>query len=65
MTRFFMNIAQLCGPSVGGIFLGLGGFHLPFAVMGVIQVIMSIWSIFLLPECQSKGENLLNVFTLQ
>ena len=50
LTRFFMNIAQLCGPSVGGIFLGWGGFNLPFAVMGVSQVInyCHLWNLHLI-----------------
>ena len=49
-----MNVAQMCGPSIGGALYGVGGFYLPFAVMGAIQVTMSLLSIPLLPECRIR-----------
>ena len=52
LTRTAMNLAQLFGPSIGGAIYGAGGFYLPFVVMGSVQVIMSIASIYLLPECK-------------
>ena len=49
-----MNVAQMCGPSIGGALYGVGGFYVPFVVMGAVQVIMSLLSIPLLPECKIR-----------
>jgi hypothetical protein len=51
-----MNIAQMCGPSIGGALYGIGGFYVPFVVMGSVQMAMAFISIPLLPECTSKKE---------
>ena len=37
-TRTAMNVAQMCGPSIGGALYGVGGFYVPFVVMGTVQV---------------------------
>ena len=37
-TRTAMNVAQMCGPSIGGALYGVGGFYVPFVVMGAVQV---------------------------
>jgi len=34
-----MNVAQLGGPWLGGMLYELGGFYMPFLVMGIVQVI--------------------------
>lgn len=39
-----MNIAQMFGPVVGGALLEVGGFKLPFLVMGTIQILMTFLS---------------------
>eukprot|EP00095_Tigriopus_kingsejongensis_P000690 maker-scaffold58_size443543-snap-gene-1.21 protein:Tk00690 transcript:maker-scaffold58_size443543-snap-gene-1.21-mRNA-1 annotation:"hypothetical protein DAPPUDRAFT_315076" len=49
-TRTAMNVAQLFGPSIGGLIYGAGGFYMPFVVMGSVQVLMSIVSVPLLPQ---------------
>lgn len=54
LTRTAMNLAQLFGPSIGGAIYGAGGFYLPFVAMGAVQVLMSMISIYLLPECKVK-----------
>ena len=54
LTRTAMNLAQLCGPSIGGLIYGFGGFYMPFVVMGLVQIIMSLFSIYLLPQCRSE-----------
>ncbi|KAK4296007.1 hypothetical protein Pmani_031474 [Petrolisthes manimaculis] len=40
-----MNLAQMFGPVVGGALLELGGFKLPFLVMGTVQMSMTFLSL--------------------
>ena len=49
ITRCVMNVTQLFGPLLGGVLHEAGGFYLPFAVMGGFQMILSPFSIFLMP----------------
>ena len=51
-----MNVAQLCGPFIGGVLYGEDGFYRPFVVMGAVQIIMSFASIPILPECKTPAE---------
>jgi TM2 domain-containing membrane protein YozV len=46
-----MNVAQMFGPLFGGAMLGVGGFYLPFVVMGFVQILIAIINIPLLPPC--------------
>ncbi|TRY71035.1 hypothetical protein TCAL_08917 [Tigriopus californicus] len=55
LTRTAMNLAQLFGPSIGGLIYGFGGFYVPFVFMGSVQIIMSLVSIPLLPQCRSSS----------
>ena len=57
LTRVAMNVAQLCGPFIGGVLYGEDAFYRPFVVMGVVQVIMSAASIPILPECRVRASN--------
>jgi len=68
LTRTTMNLAQMFGPVVGGALYEAGGFHMPFVVMGAIQMSMSIFSLALLPpyinQTDSKGESSKNDISL-
>jgi len=59
MTRCVMNIAQLGGPVVGGILYEVGGFFCPFAIMGAVQVVLSLASVFIMPppDCEEDDED--------
>ncbi|CAB4059883.1 unnamed protein product [Lepeophtheirus salmonis] len=56
MTRCVMNLGQLFGPTVGGAFKMIGGFYMPFVVMGTLQVIFSIVSIPIMPDFVLRKE---------
>jgi len=49
ITRFFMNVAQLLGPLVGGLLYELGGFICPFLVMGCCQIVLAASSVLVMP----------------
>lgn len=50
LTRMAMNVAQLAGPIIGGVLYEVGGFYMPFLVMGLIQVNIALLSLAFLPE---------------
>jgi len=56
LTRVVMNVSQLAGPWVGGMLYELDGFYLPFLVMGIIQIIISVWSLFGLPVPDTEDD---------
>ena len=43
-------LGEIVGPVVGGALYEIGGFTLPFAVMGSILFLSSIFIYFVLPE---------------
>lgn len=49
-TRTTMNLAQMFGPILGGALLELGGFKMPFFIMGTIQMAMTLVSFYFLPD---------------
>ena len=49
-----MNIAQLAGPIVGGALYEVGGFKMPFILMGSIQAVMAFVALPFLPDYDSK-----------
>ena len=49
-----MNIAQLAGPIVGGLLYEIGGFKMPFILMGCIQTVMAFIAYPFLPDYDSK-----------
>ena len=49
-----MNIAQLAGPIIGGALYEVGGFKMPFIIMGSIQTVMAFIALPLLPDYDSK-----------
>ena len=55
LTRTMMNIAQLAGPIVGGLLYEIGGFKMPFILMGCIQTVMAFIAYPFLPDYDSKN----------
>ena len=49
-----MNIAQLAGPIVGGALYEIGGFKMPFILMGSIQTVMAFITYPFLPDYDRK-----------
>jgi len=47
-TRLMMNIGQLIGPALGGAFFQMGGYVLPFVVLGSIQCVVALLSTLVL-----------------
>merc|ERR1712038_2188994 len=50
MIELFFGIGEIVGPVVGGALYEIGGFVLPFAVMGSILFCSSIFIYFVLPD---------------
>jgi len=50
MIELFFGIGEIVGPVVGGALYEVGGFTLPFAVMGSILALSSIFIYFVLPD---------------
>jgi len=50
MIELFFGIGEIVGPVVGGALYEIGGFTLPFAVMGSILFLSSIFIYFVLPD---------------
>ena len=50
-----MNVAQMFGPMFGGAMLQVGGFYLPFVVMGAVQILIAAINVPLLPQCISES----------
>ena len=49
ITRCVMNVTQLVGPVFGGVLHEIGGFFLPFVIMGSFQVVLALSCIFVMP----------------
>jgi len=50
MIELFFGIGEIVGPVVGGALYEIGGFTLPFAVMGSLLFLSSIFIYFVLPD---------------
>ncbi|XP_074656509.1 MFS-type transporter SLC18B1-like isoform X2 [Tubulanus polymorphus] len=50
ITETCVGIGLMVGPTVGGLFYGLGGFYLPFAVIGGFMILVVILNHFLIPD---------------
>ncbi len=50
----FFGIGMIFGPTVGGALYELGGFTLPFAVLGSVLVLAAIFTSVILPN---SGQN--------
>lgn len=54
-SRTTMNVAQMLGPVVGGALYTLGGFKMPFLVMGTIQMAMTVVAFGYLADYKDAG----------
>jgi len=57
LTRAAMNVAQLFGPWLGGILYELSGFYLPFLVLGLIQIGLSLVAMACMPGPDTEEES--------
>ena len=48
-TEMAFGLGYSLGPAVGGVFYDLGGFKLPFIVVGFIALMVAFALIFLMP----------------
>ena len=56
ITRCVVNFAQLGGPVIGGILYEMGGFFCPFAILGTVQVVLSLVSTCIMPPPQYEED---------
>ena len=54
VVETFFGVGTMLGPTVGGVFFDIGGFFLPFAVTGVMSVLVSLASFCFLKEIQTE-----------
>ena len=52
-----MNVCQLVGPALGGILLEAGGFYFPFAILGAIQIVLSLACVVIMPPPYYREED--------
>ena len=45
-----LGIGYSIGPVIGGFFYDIGGFHLPFLVIGILAILLSIVTVVALPH---------------
>ncbi|XP_033727248.1 MFS-type transporter SLC18B1-like [Pecten maximus] len=50
MGEVFVGLGFMCGPAIGGVLYGLGGFLLPFAVIGGTIIIITILNFWIVPS---------------
>ena len=53
VVETFFGVGTMLGPTVGGVLYDAGGFYLPFAVTGVMSVLVSLASFCFLQEIQT------------
>ena len=49
-----LGIGYSIGPVIGGFFYDIGGFHLPFLVIGILSILFSILTVVALPNDEFK-----------
>ena len=49
-----LGIGYSIGPIIGGFFYDIGGFHLPFLVIGILSILFSILTVVALPNDEFK-----------
>jgi len=55
LIELFFGIGMIVGPMIGGALYQVGGFTLPFDIMGSILVLASVFIFFVLPEVGSTA----------
>jgi len=55
LLELFFGIGMIVGPMIGGALYQVGGFTLPFAIMGSLLVLASIFIFFVLPDIGNKS----------
>merc|ERR1740139_1920466 len=55
LLEFFFGIGMIVGPMIGGALYQVGGFTLPFAIMGSLLLLSSIFIFFVLPDIGNKS----------
>ncbi|XP_063958991.1 MFS-type transporter SLC18B1-like isoform X2 [Lytechinus pictus] len=56
MLELFSGLGFACGPPLGSLFYGIGGYKLPFIVLGCTAMVISIIDIFILPSLKSDNK---------
>lgn len=56
MTRTMMSLAQMVGPVAGGALHEIGGFKLPFLVLGSVQITVALICIYALPKYRKNAK---------
>jgi len=56
-------IGQIAGPPIGSLLFGLGGYYLPFWVVGLLQVVLALVGFLVIPEPTSRAEQQSFVFS--
>ena len=49
-----LGVGYCIGPAIGGVFYDIGGFYLPFLVIGILDVIFSFLTLLTLPKLDSE-----------
>lgn len=55
LLELFFGIGMIVGPMIGGALYQVGGFTLPFAIMGSLLLLSSIFIFFVLPDIGNKS----------
>uniref|UniRef100_A0A1I7T8U7 MFS domain-containing protein n=1 Tax=Caenorhabditis tropicalis TaxID=1561998 RepID=A0A1I7T8U7_9PELO len=53
----FAGLGYTAGPVIGGLFYDIGGFQLPFLVLGVVLLVASVLAIFLIEKTKDEQGN--------
>ena len=53
-SRTLFGVGYCIGPAIGGLFYDIGGFYLPFLVIGILDIIFSIFTLVALPKLDSE-----------
>ncbi|XP_030829068.1 MFS-type transporter SLC18B1 [Strongylocentrotus purpuratus] len=54
--ELFLGLGFAIGPPLGSLFYGIGGYELPFIVLGCTSIVLTILNIFIIPSTSSSRE---------